>query len=111
LENVQGKPAEYDAVRPFQPTHLGHICEVIKIAIERSIWDHALPVAAPEFKTKYELARDILSPFGIEVGAIGGGIVTPGKKLQEMSELKELHLPLYIYDRVIERTVEEIRNN
>ena len=110
MENIdEGKPAEYDATNQYQPTYVGHICEVIKIVLERNLWGKILPVATPDLKTKYELARDILSPFGISVKEIEVPQSISTKK-QDVSELKELNLPVYTYKQVIEKVTEEIKN-
>ncbi|MFA5954485.1 MAG: sugar nucleotide-binding protein [Patescibacteria group bacterium] len=110
MENLNdNKPAEYDNIKKYQPTYLGHICEVIKLILERGLWNKTFPVASLGVKTKYELAKDILSPFGITVEEVEGSHTITKKKTQGLKELNESSLPVYTYMQTIEKVVEEIK--
>ncbi len=110
IENIdENIPAKYDNIKKSQPTYLGHICEVIKLALDRNIWNRAIPVATPELKTKYEMATDIISSFGIKVEETEGIKPQVTKFPKEMSELKELNLPECTYNQMIEKVISEIK--
>lgn len=110
LKNLDEKtPAIYDTSWKFQPTYLTHISEVIKICIQKSVWNQTIAIAVPELKSRFDLARDILQPFGI--------VVTPEDKHDtsplaeaDLSILKDLKLPQYRYEEMIEKIVEEIKH-
>jgi len=110
LRNIDdGTPAVYDTSWKFQPTWLGHISEVIKGIIERKIENRIIPITVPELKTRYEVARDILSPFGIHIAPRDDNDKTPVVKVgQDM--LKEIGLPTYRYSQIIEKIVDEIKH-
>lgn len=111
MKNINEKtPAKYDNTKKSQPTYLGHICEILKLILDRNIWNKTIKVATSDLKTKYEMAKDILSPFGIEVEEIINEKPPILKEPKDMSELKELDLPLYTYQQIIKKVVEEIKH-
>jgi len=110
LRNLdQGEPARYDTSWKFQPTYVGHLSEVIRTAITRNIWNETIHVTVPELATRYSTARDILSPFGVEVTPIDHKSTIPVLQ-NDLSGLKRLKLPQYTYARMIETIINEIRN-
>lgn len=110
LKNIDEKtPAIYDTSWKFQPTYLRHISEVIDLAIERNINKETIPIAIEGLKSRYDIARDILTPFGI--------LVTPEDKndktavlTDDLKKLKELKLRVYEYQQMIDLIVDEIKN-
>lgn len=110
LKNIDEKtPAIYDTSWKFQPTYLRHISEIIDLSIERNINKETIPIAVEGLKSRYDIARDILTPFGI--------LVTPEDKndktavlTNDLNKLKELQLPIYDYQRMIDLIVDEIKN-
>ncbi len=101
-------PAVYDTSWKFQPTYLGQISEVIEGIIEKNITGEIIPITKPEKKTRFDLAHDILSPFGIEVLPKDDNDRTPLVKLSQ-SELEKLGLPIYNYAEMIEMIVKETK--
>lgn len=110
LKNLDaGTPAVYDTSWRFYPTYVGHISEVIRVCIDKNIWDQVIPVAVPELKTRFDTAKDILSPFGIKVTGVDNRDTLAVTK-DDMSLLKKLGLPEYTYDEMIRKIIGEIKN-
>jgi len=110
LKNInQGTSAVYDTSWKFQPSYLGHICGVIKIAVEKDLWGKTVAIATNELKSRYDIAKDILTPFGIEVKPADANDTTLVIQ-DDLSSLKNLNLPVYAYKDMIARIVEEIKN-
>ena len=110
LKNIiGGVPAVYDSSWKFQPTWLRHLDEVIEEILERGIINETILVSVPELKTRYELAKDILAQFGINVIPEDKHDKTPTFS-GDLSKLKELKLPQYTYDEMISGIVQEIKD-
>ena len=107
LDNV---PAVYDNSWKFQPTYLRHISEVIQKLIENWVNGKIIPIAVPEITTRYDLAKDILTPFGVNVESEDKKNNSPILK-EGMKELKELKLPEYTYPKMIKEIIKEIEEN
>lgn len=103
-------PAEYDMSWNFQPTSLNHLAKVIDEVIERGLWKTIIPVATQQTTTRYNLAKDILEPFGVNVTAIDEKDTTPVTTFPIESELKKLELVTYSYKMLIEEIIDEIKN-
>ncbi|MFA6963509.1 MAG: sugar nucleotide-binding protein [Patescibacteria group bacterium] len=101
-------PAVYDNSWKFQPSYLGHISEVIAQIIKRNITGEIIPITIPHLTTRYDLAKDILIPFGVEVSSKDAGDTTPVVEFDQ-AELKKLGLPVYTYDEMISRIVIETK--
>ncbi|MCW6160452.1 MAG: sugar nucleotide-binding protein [Candidatus Micrarchaeales archaeon] len=110
LNNIVKKtPAIYDNVEKYEVTWAGQLCEVIVEAKKRNITSETIPIVVDEYKTRFEIARDILQNFNVDVTQ---------KEEQKPVEsgwattrtLKELNLKVYGYTEVIEKTVEEIKD-
>ncbi len=111
LNNLLEKtPAVYDSSWKFQATYLRHISEIILKIIESNISNQTIPIAVPELTSRFKLAKDILSPFGIEVTEEDQNKETPVYS-EDLSKLKELGLPEYSYSEMIENIIQEIKNN
>lgn len=109
LKNIdQGIPAVYDTSWKFQPSYSRHISEIITLVIDRGINAQTIPIAVSALKSRFDVARDILTEFDIEVAPEDKQDKTPVLE-DDLSKLKELGLPLYEYDEVIRSCVEEIR--
>lgn len=109
LKNLRdGAPAVYDTSWKFEPTWVGHISEVILGSIKSGIWNCTIPVVVPVLKSRYDIARDILGPFGVEVKPRNDEDATP--IIQEGDDALMAHgLPRYTYGQIIERIISEIR--
>jgi len=103
-----GVPAIYDTSWKFQPSYLGHISEIINKIIERGINKEIIPISVDGLYSRYDVAKDILTPFGIVVSAVDKGDITP-IIIDDQSKLKEQNLPIYNYQEVIEKIIKEIK--
>ncbi len=110
LKNLDKKTeALYDTSWKFHPTSLGHLSEVIEIIVEQNIINETIAVAVPELKTRYDVAKDILTPFGIAVTAIDKHD-TSSVTNDDLETLKKLHLPQYTYQEIIKKIINEIQH-
>ncbi len=110
LKNLdQGTKAEYDTSWKFQPSHLGHISEVIRIIIQKEIWNEIISIAVQELKSRFDIASDILSQFGVSVVPFDAHDTTPIIE-GDLGRLKKLKLPQYSYREIIDKIVQEIKD-
>lgn len=108
LKNLdEGTKAEYDTSWKFQPTWLGHISEVISVALDKGISKKVIPIATSELTSRYDLAKDILGPFDIVVSPLDAGDTSPQFR-EDLSVLTTLDLPTYSYSTIIKKIVQEI---
>jgi len=109
LKNIdQGIKAEYDNVQKTQLTWIGHISEVISEVLKRNIWNETVVVVSLGMKSRYDMAKDILTPFNIEVLPKDGekGATYEGST----KELERLGLPTHTYEEIIQNIISEIRD-
>ena len=107
LANLEGKTAPiYEHTSGYQPTWIGHISAVLETCLDRNIWFETIPIACPEMRTRYEIARDILAPFGVT--AIPDGTPEKGEPIS-LEKLEELDLPTLGNDDFTQCVIEEIR--
>jgi dTDP-4-dehydrorhamnose reductase len=110
LKNIdEKKPAIYDTSWKFQPTWLGHISEVIEILIKKNIKNEIIPISVPELKSKFDIAKDVLSYFNIQVKPKDEKDETPIIK-ENQEKLKELGVPQYKYSEIINKIITEIKD-
>lgn len=110
LKNItEQTSAVYDTSWKFQPTWLKHISEVVELIIEKNIVNEIIPICVPEIKTRYDIAKDILTDFDIEVIPEDKKDPTPNFS-NDLKKLQELNLPIYTYDQMVEGIQKEIRN-
>ncbi len=111
LKNLDdGTTAVYDTSWKFQPTYIKHISEVIEACIKNKIVNKSIVIAVPEMKSRYDTAKDILTPFGIMVSPVDTKDSTFEIFEDDLSELSEFNLPKYTYDQMIKEIVDEIKN-
>lgn len=111
LKNLnEGVSAVYDTSWKFQPTYIGHISSIIQACIEKWIWNQTMTIAVAEMKSRYDTAKDILSPFGIKVVSTDGHDSTFAEFKDDLSDLKKFNLPMYSYTQMIEKIVDEIKH-
>ena len=109
LKNITEKtPAIYDTSWKFQPTWLRHVSEIIKLVIERGIINEVIPISVPEIKTRFDIANDVLPEFNIKVIPEDKKDLTPNFS-DDLKKLKELQLPFYSYNQMIQGIKEEIK--
>lgn len=98
----------YDDSRSVQATWIGHLAEILHLALQRNIVDQIIPVATREMTTRYELAQLIMGPFGVAVRPTTDEGRGPGSYM-DVSMLTKLGLPTYTLAEVAQKTVQEIR--
>lgn len=109
LKNLDANiSAEYDTSWQFQPTYLHHMSEVIDGIIRQDIKNETIQVMVPVMKTRYDLAKDLLTPFGLEVTSKDLGDFRPPIHETE-DQLKKFHLPTYTYPEIVSAIIEEIK--
>lgn len=110
LKNIMHKtPAVYDTSWKFQATYLKHLEQVLEQCLTRNIYGEVLPVAIPELKSRYDFAKDILNEFNINAKGEDKKDLTPIFE-NNLSKLKQLNLPTYTYNEMIQEIKKEIQN-
>lgn len=110
LRNItENVPAIYDTSWKFQPTWLRHLSEVIEEILKRGIINEIIPVSVPELKTRYEIAKDILPKFNVNVTPENKHDITPTFS-EKLNKLKELKLPQYNYQDMVSGIIQEIKD-
>lgn len=110
LKNLNEKTsAEYDTSWKFQPTYVRHLSEIISSVLDKNIVNEIIPVAVPDLKSRFDTARDILTPFGIKVTPIDKHD-TLSVTQEDLSTLNKLRLRQYSYQEMIQDIVEEIKH-
>ena len=108
LKNItEHTPAIYDASWKFYPTWLQHIEDVIEAVIKKDIINEIIPISVSDVKTRFDLAKDILTEFNIEVRPEYPDKVAPLIS-EDLERLVELDLPQYTYDEMIQGIKGEI---
>jgi len=111
MDNLEdNKVVEYENSTQYRPTYIGHLCEVIKEALDKKIWNKVIQVSIPVLKTKYEMAKDILESFGVSVREVDTPKIDTNSRPQELSELQKFNLPVCIYEEAISKIITEIKN-
>jgi len=109
LRNLDGGvPAVYDTSWHFEPTYILHIADMITAVIRKRVTALTIPVACPTLTTRYQTARDILSPFGIQVSGVDKKEVMETARA-DMTVPDGLDLPRCTYEQMIEGIIQEIR--
>lgn len=110
LNNIINKvPAIYDNRELFEVTWAGHVSEVVaRCAKGNETNGRTIPIMVDGYKTRFEIARDILRSFGMSA-VPDGERKPPEGAFGSEKELKSLGLPTHSYDEIIHRTVDEIR--
>jgi len=93
----------------FQPSWGDHVCEIIKIWLERGFKDSepVYPIL-PEIKTRFEICQDILGQFGLKAEAVNKPRYEQDIVLDTKSLTKN-GLPVYDYGTALEKIVAEIK--
>lgn len=110
LKNISDKTdAEYSSDWTFNMTYLGHIKEIVEKVIEdKSLRDITLPVATTDTTTIYQIAKDILSKYDLEVKELSEGNKMPPEDI-DFSILEEYNLPQYSYQKAINSISKNIK--
>lgn len=109
LRNItQRSPAEYDTSWRFQPTWLGQVSEIVSIAVRKKLVKKTVPLSVEQDVSRFELARDLLKPFGI-VPVPKDEDLHFKSLLDSKAALARLGLPYYSYGELVRRVRAETR--
>jgi len=100
---------EFDTSWKLQPSYIGHLSQIIDKAIQNNIWNRIVPVFINEITTQYQIAHDVLEPFGISVKKIDQQINIPLSQ-DDLTEMNNLELLPHSYKEMIDAIIDEIRN-
>jgi len=109
LRNIEGKgtPA-YDMSWRFQPTWIGHISEIIGSIMDKGIRNEEVPVIVREMKSKFDIASDLLSEFGIKATPSDEKSHRPSSE-HSIGGLIRLGLPIHSYAEMKGSIIKELR--
>jgi dTDP-4-dehydrorhamnose reductase len=102
-----GQPNSYDSSWRFAPTYLRDVSQTIQMLVEEKVRNKILTVAIPELKSTFEIASDILKPFGRTVKPEN----TNRDKFGELPELNDIPLPISSYHTMIRAITRDIQKN
>lgn len=105
----ENKPVVCDNSWKTPVTYIGYISEIIKLCIEKNIWNEILPLSTIVKKSRYEIAVDILNEFGIKVTKVDKKDFFSDKMIKYLI-LKKLGLPKYSYREIIKKVINETKN-
>jgi dTDP-4-dehydrorhamnose reductase len=100
---------QFDTSWKLQPTYIGHLSQIIDKSITNNVWNRIVPVYIDQIVTQYQIANDILMPFGFSVKPIDKLMNIP-PATDNISYLKSLDLAPHTYLEMIKTIVEEIKN-
>lgn len=107
---IEKTHAAYDESWQTQITWIGQISEAIEKLIDRGAEGEIISLTTPEMKSRYDVAHDILKEFNIDVEAVEEDSTYP-TVISMPDKMHEFEIPLYSYDDVIEKCVEEMKED
>lgn len=109
LKNIMGETqAKYENSALWRVTWIGHITEVIERSIEDNISNETISILAPEKNTRFQIANDILKEFNVKCTPFIEEN-KPQTFTTTTDKLSELNLPIYSYKQIIDKTVQELK--
>jgi dTDP-4-dehydrorhamnose reductase len=103
----EGVPISYDNTWKFPPTYLGHVTSSIQVLLEKKTENKTIALAIPELKSMYEIASDILKPFGKVIQPSDRGKMW--REVERLPESSELELPRCSYAEMIQAITQEVK--
>lgn len=100
---------EFDISWKLQPSYVGHLSQAIDKVIQRDLWNKTIPVFINEVVTQFQLARDILQPFGVSVKEVDQHMDIPLSP-EDLIDMNNLGLTPNTYKEMVELIVDEIKN-
>lgn len=99
----------YDRIWKFQPTWITHLEKIVLELIRRDVWNNTVPVITPEIKNRFEIAKDLLTPFGKIVRAKDDeSFALRGEPYVSCRMLQKLKLPMYSYETVRDKILNDL---
>lgn len=100
---------EFDTSWKLQPSYVGHLSQAIDKVIQRDLWNKTIPVFINEIVTQYQLAYDILEPFGVSIKEVDQHMDIPLSP-ENLTDMNGLELMPNSYKDMVKLIVEEIKN-
>lgn len=101
-----GIPICYDATWKFPPTYLSNISIISGLLLKQEPKNEITTIAIPELKSKYEIASDVLRPFGKVVKPNYAEII--GRRQEELPKPNEFKLSICTYSDMIQALISEL---
>jgi dTDP-4-dehydrorhamnose reductase len=109
LNDIKNKHvSEYDNTFRFQPTWIGSISEVIAAIKDKNIKNAEIDIFSSEMKSKFEMANDILSKFGVNPKPSREAEFRESKEYV-IKGLDELEIPVISYGQICQKIISEIK--
>lgn len=99
---------EFDTSWKLQPTYVGHLAQAINGSVQNNIWNKTIPIFINKPVTQYQLAKDILGVFGVQVNPIDQHLDIP-LSAEGLTDMLALNLQPDTYTGMIDRIVAEIK--
>ncbi len=110
LKNLDQKtPAIYDTSWKANVTWIGHISEVVILSIRRGIKNEVVIVFSEGKRSRFDIANDILSKFGVKVEMKNDNDTSAPVQV-DLSKIEELRLPTHTYEEIVSKMVDEIHH-
>ena len=106
---IEGKPIYYDNSWKFPPTYLGIVSDTILFLLKKKINNRTIAIAIPELKSKFEIASDILKPFGIDIKPKDEDVIE--RRIEKIPESNDKDFPNCSYQEMIQKIINEIKDN
>lgn len=100
---------EFDTSWKLQPSYVGHLSQAIDKVIQRDLWNKTIPVFINEVVTQFQLAHDILEPFGVSVKEVDQHMDIPLSP-EDLTDMNSLELTPNSYREMVKLIVDEIKN-
>ena len=100
---------EFDTSWKLQPTYLGHLSQIIEKAISDEIWNKIVPVFNNELVTQYQIAKDILKAFNLQVTSIDQNINIP-PSTDDLSLFNFFDFYPRTYKEMIDVIIQEVKD-
>jgi dTDP-4-dehydrorhamnose reductase len=104
-----GHPLCYDDTWKFPPTYLPNVSFILRVMLKEHSKNSLTTVAIPELKSMYEIARDILKPFGREVKPKYAHKI--GRRLEVVPKSDEFELPVCTYADMVNALINDLKKS
>lgn len=98
----------FDTSWKLQPTYIGHLSRVIEKTITDNAWNKSIPVFIDTLVTQYNIARDILGPFGVNITQTDQHISIPPSS-DDLGIFTAFNFSPHTYSEMIDVIIQEIK--
>lgn len=100
---------EFDTSWKLQPSYVGHLSQAIDKVVQRDLWNKTIPIFINEIVTQFQLAHDILGPFGVSVKEVDQHMDIPLSP-EDLTDMNSLKLTPNSYKEMVKLIIDEIKN-